>query len=269
MKRNKLGLGIFITLFLSACSTTDMMGGFNLISPEQEMTLGQELSQSIAQQEKIITDKPVNDYVTQIGQRLVAASNAAGQPRYFYVLQKDEVNAFAIPGGHVYVHTGLIEAADNEAEVAAVIAHELAHAERRHPTQQLSRQIGTQMVMDLVFGKNAGQLQQTAASLVATSGISAYSRSAEFEADAIGTTMLNQAGYDPAAMATFFNKLAMMERQAGVGETRNFFATHPPTQDRIQAVENLVASFGAQRSTKPSQVGDFNGLKAQIKALRK
>lgn len=269
MKRKGFITSILLLLLFCACSTTDMMGSFNLISPEQEIALGNELSQSIAKQEKVVTDKPINDYITHIGQRLMAVSNSAGQPRYFHVLQKDDVNAFAIPGGHVYVLTGLIEAADSEAEVAAVMAHELGHAEKRHPTQQMSRQMGTQMLMDMVFGKNPGQLQQAAASLIANGGISAYSRSAEYEADTIGTYLLNRAGYDPGAMGRFFNKLVKMEQQAGAGEARSLFASHPPTTERIQAVNKLVASFGNQKSSAENLVGDFSKLKAEVKTLKK
>lgn len=269
-KQNKIALFLLVAGLAAGCATSDFMGDFNLISPERETALGRELSQGIAKEETLVTDPEIAGYVSQIGRRLVAVSQTANQPRHFHVIDKDQVNAFAIPGGHMYVMTGLIEAAKTEAELAAVMAHELAHDEERHPTERLSRQMGMQMLMNVLLGKNPGQTQQVVSSLLANSGISAYSRSAEFQADRIGTYLLNRAGYDPHAMVNFFQTLVALEQQqGGGGANRSLFATHPPTPDRIQAIKELVASFGNQRSRQKAIVGNFSTIQKKVKARRK
>ncbi|MBZ0257450.1 M48 family metalloprotease, partial [bacterium] len=159
------------TLFLSACvaafllcscATTDLLGNFNLISPSQETKLGQDLSGQIAQEKQIIEDPDIHGFINNIGSKLVSASTNPNGNYTFLVIKDGTVNAFAIPGGFLYVQTGLINAAENEAEIAAVMAHELGHAEQRHPTESLSRQMGAQMVMDIVLGKDAGPYKQQA-----------------------------------------------------------------------------------------------------------
>lgn len=266
MKGFWLPLAAAAGVLLGGCATGGLLGDFNLISPEQEEQLGMELSQEIARQETVIEDPALAGYVREIGQNLVSVSMDPSRDYRFYVLKQDQVNAFAIPGGHLYVMTGLIEAADNEAELAAVMAHELGHAEERHPTESLSRQMGVQLLMEMILGENPGQLSQLASNLVATGGLRAYSRSAELEADRIAVHLLNRAGYDPAALNSFFGKLAALEQQSGGGGPV-FFSTHPPTPDRIGQAEQLIASFGGQRQRATSIVGGFEAAKARAAAL--
>jgi beta-barrel assembly-enhancing protease len=266
MKYLSFLLPLLIVVLLAGCGTTDLLGNFNLISDEREQALGEELSKSIAEQENLVTDPVIHGYVEGIGRRLVSVSQTPHEPRFFYVLKKDEVNAFAIPGGHMYIQTGLIEAAETEAELAAVIAHELAHAEKRHPTQQLSRQMGTQFLFSIIMGENPSRTQEVVSTIMTTSGISAYSRSAEFEADRIGTWLLNRAGYDPSAMSSFFKKLVDMEKQQSSGGMRNLFASHPPTTERIDRVDGLVLTFNP-RSTKTAVIGNLAAIQSKIQQL--
>ncbi|MDP8242618.1 MAG: M48 family metalloprotease [Candidatus Hinthialibacter antarcticus] len=250
-----------------SCATTDLLGNFNLISPNEETKLGRDLAGQIATEKEIVEDPDVRGYINNIGTKLVEASTNPNGPYTFLVVKDETVNAFAIPGGYLYVQTGLISAAESEAEIAAVMAHELGHAEQRHPTESLSRQMGAKMVMDIVLGKDAGQYKQQAANLLMAGGISAYSRSAELQADEIAVYVLNRAGYDPNAMVSFFEKLVALEQQAGASGGMTLFASHPPTQERINAAKNLIASFGAVRSDSEQLVGGFENIQNKVKQL--
>lgn len=262
-----LGIGV-AALLLCSCATTDLLGNFNLVSPSQEAKLGLDISGQIAQEKEIIEDPDIHGFINGIGSKLVAASTNPNGNYTFLVIKDDTVNAFAIPGGFLYVQTGLINAAENEAEIAAVMAHELGHAEQRHPTESLSRQMGAQMVMDIVLGKDAGPYKQQAANLLMAGGISAYSRSAELQADEIAVYVLNRAGYDPKALVSFFEKLVALEQQSGAGGGMTLFASHPPTQERINTAKKLIASFGAVRSSANQLVGGFEGVQQKVKQIQ-
>ena len=138
------------------------------------------------------------------------------------------------------------------------MAHELGHAEERHPTERLSATYGTKMLLGMIFGESPGQLQQLAGTLIATGGISAYTRSMEREADEIGVYLLNRAGYDPNGMTQFFSKLERLEQQSSAPTGAALFSTHPATPERIQNVTALIQSFGADKADKLEIVGNFS-----------
>jgi len=254
-------------LFLTGCATSGFLSEFNLISPQEELKLGEELSQNINKEYKVVKDEFVVNYVRSVGQRLAAVSQTANNPYQFNVLVDKNVNAFATPGWRMYVLTGLVGFADNEAEMAAVLAHELGHAEKRHPTQQLSRVMGTQMLMSIILGKNNEGATAQVVNLLAQGGISAYSRNAEREADTIAVNLLNRAGYDPGALVSFFEKLIELEQKQGASSGIALFSSHPDTAERIASAKNLIASFGTQRQTGVNLSGDFNELKKRVKTL--
>ncbi len=270
MRKCNLIFPILLIGMVSGCRTMDMLGDFNLISPTEEQQLGVQLSDQISKESHVLQDGEINNYIQAIGNKLVAASMKPGDEYTFNVVDDKSVNAFAIPGGHLYVHTGLIAAADSEAELAAVMAHELGHAESRHPTKSMSRAMGMQMISDMVLGKEPGQMQSAAANLLANGGISAYSRSAENEADSIAVYLLNRSGYDPNAMVTFFEKLLEIERREGGGGSigMSLFASHPDTVDRISQVKSLVQSFGDKRASSLEIIGGFNTIKNKVIGLK-
>lgn len=245
----------------------DMLGNFNMISPSQEQQLGVQLSDQITKESHVLQDAEINNYIQAIGNKLVAASKKPDEQYAFHVVDDKSVNAFAIPGGHLYVHTGLIAAAESEAELAAVMAHELGHAESRHPTKSMSRAMGMQMISGMILGKEPGQMQSAAANLITNGGISAYSRSAENEADSIAVYLLNRSGYDPYAMVSFFEKLLEIEQREGGGGSigMSLFASHPDTVDRINQVKLLIQSFGSERSSGVEIIGGFNKIKTKVK----
>jgi predicted Zn-dependent protease len=242
--RHKRFLSVVLVTFMTVgCGSAGGGGDFNLISIEEEWQLGQQLSQEISRQVRINNDPALNAYIRNMGQRIVAQTNMANLPWNFYVVDDPSINAFAVPGGHVYVHTGLIANADNASELAGVLGHEISHVLARHSTEQISRQYGLQMLAGLVLGQNPGQLAQIAASIAAGGALARFSREAEREADEIGIQAMHRAGYNPAGMATMFEEL-LEQRQGSPGRVEQFFSTHPLTEERIRDSRNRAQQLG-------------------------
>lgn len=234
---------VMVTLMTVGCGSAGGGGDFNLISLEEEWQLGQQLSQEIARQVRINNDPALNSYVRSMGQRIVAQTNMANLPWNFYVVDDPSINAFAVPGGHVYVHTGLIANSDNASELAGVMAHEISHVLARHSTEQISRQYGLQMLAGVVLGQNPGQLAQIAASIVGTGAMARFSREAEREADELGIQAMHRAGYNPLGMATMFEEL-LEHRKSSPGRIEQFFSTHPVTEERVRDARNRAQRLG-------------------------
>ena len=245
-KRNFTSAIVLATLLALGCGSGGG-GDFNLISLEEEWQLGQQISQDIARQVRFNNDPAVNAYVRNMGQRIVA--NAPDPfnrlPWNFYVVQDPSINAFAVPGGHIYVHTGLINAANSASELAGVMAHEIAHIVERHSTEQLSRQYGLSMLAGLVLGQDPGVLSQIAAQIVAGGTLARFSREAEREADEVGIRAMYEAGYDPRGMAAMFRTL-MEQSQRQPGRVESFFATHPTTAERVRESEQRAAQLAGR-----------------------
>jgi beta-barrel assembly-enhancing protease len=178
----------------------------------------------------------VNQYIERMGQRIVANTDKAELPWVFRVIEEESVNAFNAPGGLVYIHTGLIAAAENAAELAAVVAHEIGHGVARHGAQQLTRQYEMAILAEVILGRDPGMVSEIAAAIVAGGAQARHSREHEHEADELGVRFMAEAGYDPRGMAAFFQTLdELREREPGTVE--RFFATHPPVPDRVERVE--------------------------------
>ncbi|HEX2836390.1 MAG TPA: M48 family metallopeptidase [Thermoanaerobaculia bacterium] len=247
-RRTSFAAVALVTLFSIHCGSVGGGGGdFNLISIEEEWQLGQQLSQDVAKQVRFNNDPAVNAYVQQLGQRIVANAPAPFNqlPWQFHVVEDPSLNAFAIPGGHVYVHTGLIANAETASELAGVMAHEISHVTARHTTEQISRQYGLSVLAGLVLGQDPGALQQIAAQIVAGGALARFSREAEREADELGIQAMARAGYDPRGMASMFRVL-LAHSQRNPSRVEQFFATHPTTEERIRDAENRAAQLGVQ-----------------------
>lgn len=219
--------------------------GFNVVSLEDEWRLGAQLAADIERKMSINHDTRANGYVNEIGRRLVAQSGSQlGQlPWNFHIVNDPSINAFNIPGGHVYVTTGLIGAADNASELVGVIAHETVHGLSRHSTEQLSKAYGLNIIASLLLGGgSAPQYQQILAQVVGTGALARFSRDAEREADRAGTRLMYEIGYDPRGMATMFQEL-LTRRQRAPGSVDKFFASHPLTEDRIRDTEKIAAKL--------------------------
>ena len=245
MKRYTSTLAPLLFVALIAGCSSGGGGGFNLMSVEEEWQLGQQLEADIAKQMPVIRDSAANAYINKLGQSMVAASGEelAQLPWTFHVVDSPEVNAFNIPGGHVYVTTGLIGAADNAAELAGVMGHEIAHGMERHATENMTKAYGLNIAAALLLGQNPAAYQQILAQIVGGGAMASFGRDAERESDVLGTRYMVAAGYNPTGMVTMFEEL-LRRRQSQPGAVDKFFSTHPLTEDRIAAVQREIEKIG-------------------------
>jgi predicted Zn-dependent protease len=259
MKSTRFYISPLVLVLLLSCGGSG--GDFNLISIEEEWQLGAQLSRDIARQVPLLNDAAAQAYITEMGQRIVRQSPMANLPWNFHIVRDNQINAFAIPGGHVYIYTGLINNADNASELAGVMAHEISHVVARHSTEQISRQYGISILAGLVLGQNPNVLAELAAQIVAGGALARFSRSAEQEADRLGLGFMNNAGYNPRGMVTMFQELLEHQRRQPSAVER-FFSTHPLTQDRIRDVENQITKL-PQRATSTDDPG-FQQLRGRV-----
>lgn len=225
-----------VTFALAASlSVAGCVPGFNLVSEDEEWQMGRELERDINQQVALVDDAALQEYVRNMGQRIVAQTPMANRSWRFYVIRDQQVNAFNAPGGLVYINSGLIARAGNASELAGVLAHEISHGVARHGTQRLSQVYGLNVAAAIVLGGDPGLVQQIAAQLVAGGAVAAFSRDMEREADRLGVRYMAAAGYNPEGMATMFERL-IEEQQRQPSAVEQFFSTHPLTTERIRDV---------------------------------
>src|SRR3954451_15625405 len=207
--------------------TRDVGKGINFYSLEKEIALGKQLAQEVEKQAKLVTDPTVSEYVNRVGQNLVRNSDAK-VPFTIKVLDSEEVKAFALPGGFFFVNSGLMLKAENEAELAGVMAHEIAHVAARHATKQATKgQIINLASIPLIFvGGPAGYAVRQAAGLAVPMGFLKFSRDAEREADLLGVEYAYASGYDPAEFVHFFETLRARDKKK-VSSIAKAFSTHP------------------------------------------
>ncbi|MDP9263200.1 MAG: M48 family metallopeptidase, partial [Acidobacteriota bacterium] len=247
------------------------MGGRGLgnwYSLEKEIRIGKEYAQMVEQSVKLNTDPVVNEYVNRIGQNLVRNSDAK-VPFTIKVIDSDEINAFALPGGFFYVNTGLVMAADEEAELAGVMSHEIAHVAARHATRQATRgQIANLASIPLIFvGGGLGYGVRTAVGLLLPMTFFTFSRGFESEADYLGVQYMYKAGYDPQAFVSFFEKVQAKEKKKP-GTLAKAFATHPQTPDRIGKTQEEIARILPPRDQYVVTTSEFDDVKARLAALQ-
>ena len=242
-----LGGAVAVALAIGACASSGVnQGDFNVVSLEQEWQLGQQLERDLAGQLKLVNDRRLNGYVNEVGRRIARQTELGRLPWEFHVVADDSINAFNVPGGHVYVHTGLIETADNVSELAGVLAHEIAHGVSRHGTEQLTKAYGFNILASLALGQNPKLYEQLLAQVVGAGTFAKFGRDAEEEADRLGVRYMYAAGYDPQGMVTMFEEL-LAQRRRRPGAVQRFFATHPLTEDRIAAVRREAAQLPDKR----------------------
>src|SRR5947209_1538675 len=218
----------------------DVGKGVNFYSLEKEIALGKQLAQEVERQAKVIDDPVIAEYVNRVGQNLVRNSDAK-VPFTIKVLDSEEVNAFALPGGFFFVNSGLILKADSESELAGVMAHEIAHVAARHGTRQATRgEIINLASIPLIFmGGWTGYAIRQGAGLAIPLGFLNFSRAFEREADYLGLQYLYKTGYDPTSFVDFFEKIQSMEKKKP-GTMSKVFSTHPMTDDRIKSAQTEI-----------------------------
>ena len=241
----------------------ELKPGWNLFSPQQDIQLGREASAEIANQKVMVHNARLDAYVARIGHILAQSPHAGKWPYEFHVLNDKNVNAFALPGGFVYVNTGAIEACDNEAQLAAVMAHEMSHVNLRHGTHQITKAAPVElasMLAGALFGRSMlGQLARAGIGLTAGSVLLKFSRDAESEADYNGVEIMADVGYNPLEMAHFFEKL---EAKGGQGNSRlaQFLSDHPNPGNRVAAIQQEVREIPQKRYVT-SKSSDFPAIK--------
>jgi predicted Zn-dependent protease len=247
----------------------DVGKGVNFYSLEKEIAIGKGLAQQVEKQAKIINDPVISEYVNRIGQNLVRNSDAK-VPFTIKVIDSEDVNAFALPGGFFFVNSGLILKADSEAELAGVMAHEIAHVAARHGTKQATRgeiaQLATIPLIIMTYGTWTGYGIYQAASILVPIGFLKFSRGFESEADMLGLEYMYKAGYDPTAFVNFFEKIQTMEKRKP-GTMAKVFSTHPPTDDRIKAAQKNIQEILVAKPEYVITTSEFNDVKNRMLAM--
>jgi len=247
----------------------NVSGTVNFYSLEKEIAIGKGLAQQVEKQAKIINDPVISEYVNRVGQNLVRNSDAK-VPFTIKVIDSEEVNAFALPGGFFFVNSGLILKADSEAELAGVMAHEIAHVAARHGTRQATRgeiaNLATIPLIILTYGSWTGYGIYQAASILVPIGFLKFSRGFEAEADMLGLEYMYKAGYDPTAFVDFFEKIETLEKRKP-GTMAKVFATHPPTDDRIKAAQKNIQEILVDKPEYVITTSEFNDVKNRMLAM--
>ncbi len=239
----------------------------NWYSLDSEIREGKQYSQEIEATLKLVQDPVVTEYVNRIGQNLVRNSDAK-VPFTIKVVDSDEINAFALPGGYFYVNSGLILAADEEAELAGVMAHEIAHVAARHYARQKTRSnMANLATIPLIFvGGGLGYGLYEAAGIGIPLTFLHFSREFEAEADYLGLQYMYKSGYDPNAFVTFFEKVQAKEKKKP-GTLSKAFSTHPPTPDRIEHTQEEIAKVLPAREQYVVTTSEFDDVKARLAQL--
>ena len=246
-------------VLFAGCAT---LGGANYYSVEQEWQLGQQIEQQLRSQVQIVNDATLTRYINDMGQRMVRQTNMARLPWRFYVVRDGSINAFNVPGGLVYVHTGLIAQSGSAAELAGAVAHEIAHGVRRHGTQRVSAANEANVIAGAVLGGNPGVATQIAAQIAAQGAFASFSRADEREADDLGVQLMAASGYNPEGLARMLERLAQQERSGGVA----LFRSHPLSAERVQNVR--TAASRVSRSGLRMDDAGFSAARSRAAGLR-
>jgi hypothetical protein len=240
--------------------------GLNFFSKQQDVQLGQEAAAEVRKQVIVVQNQFLQDYIQRIGKRLAAQPEAGDWPFNFTVVLDPNINAFALPGGPMFVNSGAIAHADNEAQIAGVMGHEMSHVILRHGTRQASKANLIQipaMLAGAVIGNGSmlGQLAQLGIGLGANSVLLKYSRDDESQADALGTHLMAEAGYNPIELAHFFEKL----QAAGGSRTLQFVSDHPNPGNREKAIEAEIRTLPQRKYSY--EAGEFQRANAEVATL--
>lgn len=259
-----LSLALLALVALSGCG---QLAQVNIVSTQEELDMGTQFSKEIEKELKLWNDPVVAAYVDSLGQMLAKHSDRSDIPYVIKVVDTDEVNAFAIPGGYLYVNRGLITTAARESELAGVMGHEIGHVVGRHGAKQMSRQYGLAFITGLLLGNDPAQWQSMTADLLSNGTLLHYGREAELEADGFGIMETYRSGIDPEGMVTFFEKLLDLE-QREPGLLDKLFSTHPPTKERISAGRALIATLPPKRGLS-SDSPRFHEIQKRLPVLKK
>lgn len=277
--KNPRAMGIIGAAFLvlmagaavATAAPTVVKPGFNIFSVEQDVEIGRKSALTVEQQLPMLNDAGTQRYISALGARLAAQAPGAKFPYQFKVVNLSDLNAFALPGGYIYVHRGLIDQVRTEGELAGVMAHEIAHVALRHPTNQASKAYLAQAGLGVLGGMLGGKSSSSTGQIVGAIGgfgmntlFLKFSRSLETQADISGAQIMARAGYDPIEMAHFF---AYMAQQAGgnKGSVASFLSSHPAPANRDARIQQEASLMGSPRTT--AQIGSLAAVQTQLRRL--
>ena len=251
----------------------DVGKGINFYSLEKEIALGRQMAQEVQRQAKLNTDPILTEFVNRVGQNLVRNSDAR-VPFTFQVIEAEDLNAFALPGGYIFVNTGLIVMAEEEDEFAGALAHEVAHVAARHMTRQATKSQIANMAsipLSVLLGGWAGVVARQGAGAVIPMTFLSFSRHDESEADYLGLQYMYEAGYDPNGAINIFERLEALSRRRS-GKVSKLFSTHPMDADRIQKAKQEIQQILPARSEYVVSTSEYHDVRARLlkqESLRK
>lgn len=248
---------------------TKLKPGWNMFSPQQDVEIGQKVAADAERQLPMLNDARVDRYLDRLGKRLAAKAPGADFPYQFKAVNDSAINAFALPGGFMYVNRGAIEAANTEAQLAGVMAHEISHVALRHGTNQATKANFAQGLLGILgatvgSGSVGAVAAQLGAGFFANSVLLKYSRDAETQADVMGTQILYDSGYDPRGVAQFFE---IIEGQSKGGRPPEFFSSHPNPGNRIERVNREIQKLGGMPEDPRTTSNEFQAIKRHLKSL--
>lgn len=241
-----------LLLAANACVTTGPEGKSSLvlISTPQEVEMGKEMDAQIREQDTLLPDTVWQNYLAEVGQKIVAVSDRKDLDYSFHVIASDQLNAFAAPGGFVYFYTGILKQMDSEAELAAVMAHEISHVVARHGIKKLQTVMGVSVLLQIALGESSNLTQQ-AVGIVLNLGLTGYGRSMELEADRFGVIYMTRAGYNPNGAVAMFERLASLSGSGHSSVFEQMLSTHPDTQERISKIKAQIPTLGPGATELP------------------
>lgn len=267
MKRALLLVSLLGLAGMLACVTTGPGGKQSLIivSDQQEVEIGQQVDADVRSKEKLLADAQWQAYITEVGQKIVKVCDRQEIEYHFAVIDSDQINAFATPGGYVYFYTGILNMMENEAELAAVMAHEVSHVVGRHSVKHLQTALGASVLLEIILGDRAQGGWGQVAGIALGVGLTGYGRGHELEADEFGVHYMTEAGYNPDGARTMFRKLAELSGDDG---DRGFFesltASHPETQERLAKIDAQIAAMPRSVDNLPKNQERYTTMKKRL-----
>jgi predicted Zn-dependent protease len=266
MKKTVLLAALLALAGSLACVTTGPGGDTSLIiiSDEEEVAIGKEVDADVRSKEKIFGDAQWQSYLNEVGQKIVSVSDRQGIEYHFAVIESDQINAFATPGGYVYFYTGILKLMEDESEMAAVLAHEISHVVARHSVQHLQKALGIQLLASVALGeKSAGALGQVTG-VLAGLWLNGYGRSYELQADEYGVHYMKEAGYNPDGARTMFHKLATLSGGGEQGWFEKLTTSHPDTQERLTKINAQIAAMPRSVDNLPKNKERYSTMKKRL-----
>jgi predicted Zn-dependent protease len=270
MKIMRLMLVICV-LGVQSCVTTGPGGekSFIAISDSQEVEIGKNVDTEVRAKEKILPDSTWQRYLAEVGQKIVKVCDRQEIDYHFAVIESDQINAFATPGGYVYFYSGILNMIDNEAELAAVMAHEISHVVARHSVKSLQASVGLDVLLQLALGEKSQGSWGQVAGLAMNLGMTGYGRSHELEADKFGVFYMQKAGYNPDGARTMFGKLAALTGDKQQGFFESLTSDHPDTQERLAKINAEIAQMPRSVDALPKFEQRYQEMKKRLPPAKK